>query len=465
MISSKMQLQSIVDSAALAATIPDGASEGERIALATEVIDTHTAKRRNFNIKDQTVLVHGDGSEVEVSLLAEVPSLFGSLLKSGSRQIGVSALAQESTSGSINPLSISVVLDTSPSMSERFDTGSRIAAVKLAMNNTFDMIENRYGGEVAAATQFSTGLYPYNWGLVDGAMAPLESGTEAFDDAIAFLPLNRGSVPPEAFERALEDQIDAIRTEGERDRYIVFLTGSTVDIDHADTSNSFLHESEIYLADGTPECEVATSDLVQAKRDLSATFDYMHRNSQTLRPHAARHGVEYSTSEAGLEAHGREASMRIISNGCVSNCQRIGRDFTAYLDAITQRNLVCRPRQIDRVAEACERARDNDISVVAINLATDSWQTQDLIDLCVNPDTVSERVAENRELQNITRPDPLGRTLSPPIRTLPGGLRVQLSVDGESMSATVDNLEDLNDVLANIMPEAERGVRSVRLVR
>ncbi|MGB3455721.1 MAG: pilus assembly protein TadG-related protein [Litorimonas sp.] len=468
MMSSKSDIKAITDAAALAAAMPEKLSAQARKAAARSMIETHAAKVDGIKITDETIVVRNGGKEVEVSLAAEIPLLFGGLLGRDVSRVSAASLAIEDMSASMSDVSISVVLDLSESMNDRFDTGSRLASVKAALSDTFDLISNRYGGEAAAETRFSTGLYPFNWGMVDDDMVGLEAGSAEVLREIAFLGVDEGSVPGEAMEIALEGQLEAAKTEGKRDRYIVWMTDGDVDNEKADEKGRFLPEHKILEADGTPQCQAALADVanqeyVLAEAYLKSTQTRRGQNDVGKRPRQQGGG---NGTDAQTLANTPDQLLAVVGDLLRGTRGTPGhrKQVQAALDALNlfKQTAIefCEPMQTQRVIDVCEEAADNDISMIAIDLSGEDQSARAVTEMCVGIMSVGEETGE--ELTTGETKEPSANSMT--TETLPGGLTITVSEDGESIQATVSTLAELRQVLATMTPETGPVRRTVRLV-
>ncbi|MGB6229283.1 MAG: pilus assembly protein [Litorimonas sp.] len=481
MITTKQRLQSVSDAAALMAAMPDDASTQERRATAQTSIRNHISRRGDIELSRADVSVTNGGSAVTVELAAEVPMLFGAFLGGNTRLVAVRSRAEESVSASMNPLSISVVLDLSESMSERFDTGSRLAAVRAALTDTLRAVSGRFGGEAAAQSQLSLGLYPFNWGRVADETVSLEPGTEGILDALTFIGVDDGSVATTAWEMALQEQIDARSSEGDRDRYILYITDGGVDDEKDDQRGRMLDEDDVFNKDGTPQCNAALDDLEKAERELLKHYDKLvdkhgrydddndnddddddddddGRSVSALLP-----GISFATpalSGATLSQASGELLSRLLGAGqneCghIKKVQSEKASLDKALDAVI---LACEPKQTMRVVTACEQAREEGISVIAVDVSgQDDGEAERIADLCVlGPDGEDTEEAGERTRE--------GNERDRESRAGQGGFELTLSADGTSMSASVSNLKELREVLATMLPDAGKPERVVRLV-
>lgn len=269
MFTTKQNLQSITDAAALMAATPEGVSPDRRRSLAQTSIDSHVQRAGDLDISATTINVNEADGQVYVELTAEVPMLFAGVLGGNLRQVSASSLAEETMSSSLNPLSISLVLDLSDSMGDRFDNGSKLAAVNAAMSDVMNSINAEFGGDVAAATNISTGVYPFNWGMVEGETVALEPGTNTVLDSLNYLAVGDGSVPTTAMERAVQDQMDEMSSRRNRDRFIVYVTDGKVDEDRSDVAGRYLRASELFRNRDDDGCQKIAQELAV----LDSMFD------------------------------------------------------------------------------------------------------------------------------------------------------------------------------------------------
>ncbi|MEM7727874.1 MAG: TadE/TadG family type IV pilus assembly protein [Pseudomonadota bacterium] len=469
MITTKAKLQSITDAAALSAATPEKASPNQRRQLALRSIETHARRHTGMALGTPRIDVRGS-SDVEVALSAETSMLFGAFLGKQSRQVSVSSLAQEALGGSAsNAISISVVMDLSESMSTRFDKGSRVASVKAAISDTFRTIENSLGGEALAATRFSTGLYPFNWGMVDGEVVALEPGTDTVVDAMAFMSMREGSVSSESFEQAVADQMAAEKTEGSRERYVVYLTDGDVDDEKGDEPGRMLSDADMFMDGHTAQCRKDKEKLDKATDDVRKHLSKLAGESGKKCANPKHNHMTGNFPDlAGIVDLLQPEDLLMEARTIVNDNRGLGGDdvnVKPLENAIkrhekAERSVVmsCKPVQTMRVVDACEKARDNDISVIAVDLSGEEGRARKITDLCMGivEDEVSASERERKQ-------DDKGRKNDG--KTLPGNLEVTFSADGESMSASVSSLDELRAILSTMQPETGKGTRQVRLVR
>jgi hypothetical protein len=122
---------------------------------------------------------------------------------------------------------------------------------------------------------------------------------------------------------------------------------------------------------------------------------------------------------------------------------------------------LCEPVQTLRVAEACSQARNNGISLIAINLSGQDKIASNTTDMCINHsvlDDIETKKKGGKKNEPAPNADPDGNAL-----TLPSGIKVRVSADGQSFAGDANNLEELRDMLGVMLPDSKQ-TRSVRLV-
>lgn len=458
LISTKMQLQSITDAAALMGAKPENISDEARSTLALRSVDAHVERRAGLTLHDRNVQVTDDGSTVKVRLTAEVPLLFGAFLGGSTRHVSVSSVAQENTSSHLSAVSISVVLDLSTSMQDRFDTGSRIAAVKAAVSETFNMIQSRYGSEAAAQAQISTGLYPFNWGMVDGEVVALQPGTNTVVEAMNFMPLSEGSVPPSAIEAALADQI----TSGTGDRYIVYVTDGRVDDERGDVPGQFIGSHGGLAGAASAQCEGAKDSLEASSQQVKS--DYMNANYRF-----SNWGPGYTARFLTAIENDPNHLMTTVDHYIDDNTGNGRHNGTKLRKVIESRNdnilmeaeylSLCTASQTARVLNTCDEARDDGVSIIAINMAEENKSASLITDYCALGHFDLEDDGDT-DAQGAGRPGPFSDEANGDNTDF----EMKVSIDGKSRSARVSELGHLREVLSTLLPEASQSERTVRLV-
>lgn len=493
MFSTKQRLQSITDAAALTATMPDGISEARRKQLAINSIESHVEKVGGLNLSETTINVREAEGQVYVSLTADVPLLFGGVLGKDTRRVSASSLAEGSSAASMSALSISLVLDLSGSMGDRFDNGSKLASVNAAVSDMLNSINAEFGGDVAAATSISTGVYPFNWGMVDGETVALEPGTNTVLNSLTNLSLSNGSVPTTAMERAVADQLKEMKTRKNRDRFIVYVTDGNVEDDKSDIVGRYLRKPDMFTVKNDRAClkiaqeladldEIMEPDLTNSRGLGSAlsgvvqavTLPTTGRGGRKNRISQIATSIKADWSNAGGNGNGNGLAL-----GLNKNDPKMIRDLEGGKHAgHTHRNAevmdkakrvelrseflsLCQPTQSIRVAEACQEARDSGVSIIAINLSGEDGIATNATDTCINGIVLAEDEA---------MPKKKGKKKAPKVdtdmreaRTLPSGIKVRVSADGKSYAGDATSLEELRDMLGSMLPSGEQS-RSVRLV-
>lgn len=488
MISTKQRLQSITDAAALMAATPEGVSAAKRKKLAESSIQSHVARVGGIDISSTTINVNEADGQVYVALSANVPLLFGGVLGSDLRRVSTSSTAEGSSSASASALSISLVLDLSSSMQDRFDRGSKIASVNAAVSDVFNMVEANFGGETAAATQISTGVYPFNWGMVDGETVALQPGTSNVLTSMSYLSLSEGSVSSSAMERAVEDQLAEAADRSERERYIVYITDGRVEHDKSDKFGRYLNEKEMFAGNQSVEgCIQESKSLLRADTEFEPSLvelvSPLARLSiaELLTPWDVNKSLYMSPTCKKPEHPHNPINFPDIPSSYVYNPDldpkmndkikkgkheghghaRVKVEMMAKrLETREKFMKTCRPTQTERVVLACEKAREEGISIIAINLSGEDGIASNVSHMCANGfnfgDKTKAAKTKGDEAEDIPSP---GTTT----RDLPSGLTVRVSADGQSFSGDATNLTELREMLGAMLPSGTKE-RHVRLI-
>lgn len=494
MFSTKQRLQSITDAAALMAASPEGVSVGKRKALAESSIKSHVKRVGGLDISSTTITVNEADGQVYVALVADVPLIFGGVLGSDMRRVSASSLAEDSSSDSLNSLSISLVLDLSGSMGDRFDNGSKLASVNTAVSDMLNSVSAEYGSDVAAATQISTGIYPFNWGMVDGETVALEPGTNRMLASMTNLSLAEGSLPTTAMERAVEDQLEEMKTRKNRDRFIVYVTDGKIDEDKSDVAGRYLREKELFESKDNSGClkiaqELAVldalfePDLVEVKgmaSPLSGVLptpklpnfgdgkkknklikDIQKLSKKKLNEGSGAGGLVSGVVETAAEIAKMEKKLKSDKHAGHDHGNKDVKDMAKRVEFREDFLELCEPVQTLRVAGACGEARDNGISIIAINLSGQDKIASNTTDMCIS-DTVLSDIETKKKRGKRTTTAPAKETEGN-TRTLPSGIKVRVSADGQSFAGDANSLEELRDMLGSMLPAGQKE-RHVRLV-
>ncbi|GHA91613.1 hypothetical protein GCM10009069_13500 [Algimonas arctica] len=488
MFSTKQRLQSITDAAALTATMPDGISSDRRKKLAVSSIYSHAEKVGGLNISETTIEVNEAAGQVYVSLTADVPLLFGGVLGKNNRSVSASSLAEGSSTSSTKALSISLVLDLSSSMQDRFDSGSKISSVRAAVSDVFSMVSSNFGSEAAAATRISTGVYPFNWGMVDGETVALQPGTGQVLASMTNLSLSEGSVSANAIERAVEDQIAEAAFETDRERYIVYISDGRVEHDKSDEFGRYLDEKSMFAGiESVKGCTQESKELFRSDMELEPglveILSPIARLSlaELLTPWDVNRGI-YMSPTCKKPAHPHNPinfpdiplsyvynpNLDPKLNEKIKKGKHLGHNHTLRKSDKMAKRLEkrekflkqCRPIQTERVVKACERAREEDISIIAINLAGEDGLASNVTHMCAN----GFNFGDKKKVKKVVDEDGIPLETEITTRELPSGVEIRVSADGQSFSGDATNLEELREMLSSMLPSGSRD-RHVRLVR
>lgn len=479
-ISTKQKLQSIADAAALAAMTPENASETKRLQIAQTAVDSYTnGPNQKLDFSDPDLAFNLDGNHATLSLSTDVPMLFSAFLPQKDGRVSVVSHVEESFSADSSALSISVVLDLSASMSDGFDNSSKLAAVQAAVKETLTSIEAQFGGKAAAATRVSTGVYPFNWGLVNGEATPLAPGTDAVLDSLTYLSLAEGSLSTTAMEAAVADQIAQSRIERGRDRFIFYITDGKVDEDKSDISGRFLRDIDMFESANTSDCLVMGSDLLRTDMRTSPTEVSAPTAASPLRDANQTNGQEYDWKDSNL-VQGIIAWFANRADGNTQDGNDSGWDKHAehdhddadsaalveQIDNRTEYLETCRPVQPTRVAEACEMAREAGVTIVGVNMSGEDGPATNILDVCVNGlverDTASSTSTASRfsfASATVKAPSMMSMDMQPELNVM----SLDVTAGGKSFTGDVSNMTELREMLASVLPNGDR-TRKVRLV-
>lgn len=487
MISTKQRLQSITDAAALMAATPEGVSAAKRKKLAESSIQSHVARVGGIDISSTTINVNEADGQVYVALSANVPLLFGGVLGSDLRRVSTSSTAEGSSSASASALSISLVLDLSSSMQDRFDRGSKIASVHAAVSDVLNMVATNFGGDAAAATQVSTGVYPFNWGMVDGETVALRPGTNDVLDAMTYLSLSEGSVPSSAMEQAVEDQLAEAKENGERDRYIVYVTDGRVDHDKSDVSDHYLDEKMMFSKDANlMECVHESKRIMRADvelepnlvelaspigrlspRELLTPWNVnraLYMSPGCKNPSHPHHPSQFSNAASAYDPNvDKKMNERITKDKHLGHAHsRDVLEIKAKRLEVREKFLkTCQPIQTVRVVEACEKAREEGISIIAINLSGEDGLASNISHMCANGFEFGDAKKHAKAGAETEIDSTVPMEIS--TRKLSTGLKIRVSSDGQSVSGDVNNLTELREMLGSMLPAGTKE-RHVRLI-
>ena len=438
-------LQSITDAAALAAAMPEKASNAKREGIAEGTIQKHSDQLRKFERVSETVEVIGTGEQVRVTLSAEVPLLFAGVLGAESRRVSATSLAEETTSSSMPATSLSVVLDLSSSMADRFDSGSKSAAIRAALTTALKNMEASMGGPDMAKLNLSSGLYSFNWGGMDNETVELEPGVTNSLDALVNMALGEGSVPSSAIEAALEDQIDEKKKMGNRERFLIYVADGGVDNEKADERGRYLPQNAILSPESSPQCPAALDETEKAREMLAQHYNNLVRTRGLNLPLVTPDTDDLIARVSAIQ-------------GTVQGSQRLNNWMNKYNAAADDVSASCVFVQTKRVLDTCETARvEEDISVIAVNMTPEDTATTEVTKACVFGKETRKKENKKGKAKQATQAE-MTKT-----KRLPNGLVVQMSDDERSIYAEVKTLDDLKHVLATMTPQGTSN-RSVRLV-
>lgn len=490
MVSAKSSLQAMADAAALAAAAPEDIRDAERETIAVETVKDYLRQTgSSARVADPDVSVIDSGRQVVVGLSETVDLHFGGLIGHSDYAIGASATAEEyvHTGGENATISISFVVDLSDSMRDKAGRETKLDMVRSSITQAL-------GG---MGTQAEAGLYPFNWGTVDAKVVPLQPGSGGVIAALGNLPTGEGSVPSDAMEEAARDQRNADTAQ----RYIVYLTDGSVDVEKSDTKGVDLADGDVMPNNAGKRCDMAEADLIEAQDELAQdVLKAVEDNNLILQSWPGPgvfddDAVKYDSNDSPGDTYMKQELLLAMSAEILTrdggvrtedlvedqlNPGDMQRNFGIVPDGdelredlgkvIAQRNGLtnarrkyekkCRPVQKERVVDACMSARSDAVDIIAVDMSGETNAAADITQLCAfgdrnannkpNAEPESFPYADLVELGGTGPGDPLR------YRDANGSIYVKVS-DGA----------DLRSVLMSILPsnmQTAQGERRVALV-
>ena len=508
MVGHANEIQAIADTAALAAMHPDEMSFDQRKRLAIQTIESTLEQTpRSFELQDPMIYTDEATQTVEVDLTARVPMLFGSLLGEDGRVVRGNAVAGEfeggENGGYLGKVSLSFVLDASLSMDDPLKNSRRLDAIRAAVSDVFGgATSNDPNMPIEAA------IYPFEWGMTDERMDPLQPGTQGLIDALAYLTTSEGSVPGEALEKAVDEQIGEARDGENVRRVVIYITDGGVDAEKSDTQGQMISDAQFFpngAACAVPiQLEQALDNLaheIEKVMDEDGATPIMPDGSAFTDKNQLRYEDDDSDAEnyarmqnalavasevlidrldmtgsfpgsqggavnPGLTPAAAVSNVQALElgggavnwNGMGGHYRHLRDDRKALNDLLDNWKDTCRPMQEVRVVKACDRAQDNGIEIMAIDLSGEEASAEEITTSCVfdDPDTAAN------ESDNMPQPTVLGGTGSETSMTYE-------AADG-SVYAVINDEASLRKLLRTLLPEkltmtTAKANREVRLIR
>ena len=535
MVGHANEIQAIADAAAMAAVHPEQVKPGMREKLAMQAVwETMEQTPRAFELNTPVIRENRAAGTVEVDLTARVPMLFGSALGRDNREIRGQATAKHerkngNAQGALSRVSLSFVLDASTSMDDTLKQQKRLDAIRSAVNDVFGA--NRYPSPL---NPVEAAIYPFDWGMNDAKMDTLQPGMEGVMNALAYLSTSEGSVPGEALEKAVDEQVakrkdteDRVGSDPVR-RVVIYITDGAVDAEKDDDAGRMMTAAN-FLAPGMGgDCKTMPEPLENAQDELADEIvkltdehgltaylsdgrEYDEKDMLKFDDGSGGNAENYAKQQELLDIASelmieRLASATAPAGGgggggggwfaaylagtggvpgaggpTVSNPSpteileestttapfaSLGKHYDhlfeerkALLDAREDWTKTCRPYQEVRVVEACDKAKDEGVEIMAIDLSGAQTGASDITTSCVfdDPDTPADETE--------TMPEP----------TVLSGTGVEQSMtytapDG-SVYAVVNDEESLRTVMRGLLTPAKAtpvdmaGERTVRLIR
>lgn len=489
MVSEHHTLQAVADAAALAATLPEDISDRERVNLVTRAVEDYQRQTgERLRLQPPVVDVQNRGERVTVALSSDVELIFGGAVGLSEKSVTARATAEEAEEGGESAgmlaTAISFVVDASRDDAKRNQT---LANLRRALNAELSVAPD--DGSVR------TGLYPFNWGAVEGNTSVLQAGSDNTLGALNVLLDQEGSVPGEALELAVADTA----ADPASSRYVVITLDSEIDMDRADTPGQMLTGTDMFDGTPPPQCLTSSPDIIRAQDEL-AQYLLKTQNDHGVTftgwtepyPFDDDH-VKFDSNDSPAESYRKRELLLRLADEVLTREARLGAtdmavdvlrgtpavelEDTLGLPEDLEENLedvymetanlavehdrfveVCRPVQVERVFEQCETAKDSNVKVVGLNMSGENGPAARPTRQCVLGGSAPVELADM---------DPTARAIYLAL----GEERVEVAPDG-SIYVAVSSIDDSRAVIREILnsvrtaPSASNVTeRSVRLVR
>ena len=490
MVSKKHSLQGMADAAALAATVPEDIADSERETLVGRAVEDYKRQTgETLRILPPEVSIENQGGRVTVALQGEVELLFGGVLGFNEKPVRAEATAEETEQGpdTLGTLATAVSFVVDASSDGRTGESVTLRALRSVLNT--ELASVRADGTV------QTGLFPFNWGSVDGQTSTLQLGSANTLGALNALTSREGSVPAEALEAAIADQ----QASGAARRYVVLTLDSEIDVNRSDDPGAMIPETEIFGAAPPAQCLTTPPDMIRAQDELAQYLlksqndhgmilegwtepfpfddDYVKYDSgDTLaegyrkRELLLRMSSGILTGVGGLDEDDVEieedefeiplpaAAVGVLDFDARENVNRVNRENANLSREQKAFEEVCMPVQVKRVYDSCDSAKASGMKVVGVNMSGDHGPASRVTRECVLGD--ADPVTQDQM-------DPTAQAIVAAL----GAERAQVAPDG-SIYVVVSSIEEGRLVVRELINTARQqpnastmSERSVRLVR
>ena len=491
-------LQSLADTAAVAALQPEVATASERQVIVDNVVQQHLQLNESDAVQvsvkvSETV----PGEDLRVELGREVDLIFGDMIGKGSVRLSNSAEAEavygaEALSGvaTIIP-SVSVVLDLSESMSDRMGNVRKVDWARSTMNSFL----GRLNGD---ASEVRTGLYTYNWGADANSTAPLAPGTAHTSTALAVAQADTGSVPAPAVEAAVSDLVAETGTP----RTLVYVADGAVDSGMSDKVGQYLTDADIFPPGAPAVCMNIPPALIDAQdqaaqhllkavedhnlatpdwQDLGAFDDDKVKFDSNDDPATAYRKRELvltmsKTTLLGNGNHVLDGGNGALVNKSAKKLTGKSKELTEQLGYLKDWYKVlrkeqelwkeqCRPVQEERVVDACDLARMEDIRLMGVDLSGQEGPAAEVTRNCVFGDVDAKDDADRDHIPDYADHDGAGGLGAPDGNTYVAadGSVYIVATDLASVQYQLDRL--VREVNGTLQTADAATTRRVRLVR
>jgi Flp pilus assembly protein TadG len=495
LVTERHTLQSMADAAALAATMPDDISTQERQALAKATIDDYLRQTgETLAVNLDSFDVAGDGERVSLTLASRKDLVFGGIVGMSDHTVKASSTAAEVTGADANAgaailTSISFVVGYTDTMSGRSMSSVSLMGVKSAVASALMGVDE---------DSLETSFYPYNWGTDQTNTVPLQPGVTSTLQALLNANSSEGSVPSDAMEQATADQTDNSKPV---EKYVVFITDSSVDNEKSDVRNQYLSDGAV-VDGGNLTCRTIPDELIAEQDELVDRIEEVLEN-ETMPLSSWTWGgefdddlVEHDDGDSIADGFRKREMLDKLSAEMLirygdANADRVHDPeawqwmdtdwdvsqfgFLTWIQGQRRRFLLekmkyeetCSPVQERRVLDACETARSDDVRIVGIDISGEDAAGTQLVQECVFGELIPK--VSDAEIDSDTGSDEFPFADAQLVEGLsPFDPDKYVGPDG-SIYVSVSSTSELRSVLQSIMPKqnanniTER--RSVRLIR
>jgi len=252
MISLRIELQDIADSAALAAAIEESNPDSDEnpISTAQKLIESLSVDLPNsVELATPDIEINKTDKETIVELSANLDMIFGTIFGFENRNISVESRAVYGHSG-VEPTSLVFVLDISGSMNANMGANNRIGVLQDTVEDFFVDIQSN-NNHANLLSDIRTGLRSYNMQVQTSESTDIQPGWGHVLDKVETFSLDSGTLPHEAMEQAV----------------------AMLKNDRMYNNHTLVREVIIYMTDGEVDDHLITSGKNSTQRTQEACDD------------------------------------------------------------------------------------------------------------------------------------------------------------------------------------------------